>query len=99
MAYIDNKHKRLIRIEGQGKRLDGRDINVYDAETGEQLLNIYRITLRIDGRGDNEADITYHKLEAPDRLAQMEGKDAEESVTVKDVEISGTIIAEAQENT
>jgi hypothetical protein len=97
MPYIEKSQNRLIHIEGLGKRFDGRDINVYDAQTGELLQNIYRITIRIDGSGGNEADIVYHKLEDPNRLAHMEGEDAEETVTVKDVEIAGTILAEAKE--
>lgn len=96
MAYIEKSQKRIVRIEGRGERCTGRDINVYDAQTGELLQNIYSMNIRIDVSG-NEVDIVYHKLEAPDRLVFMGDEDAKDSVTVQNVEISGTILAEAKE--
>jgi len=97
MAYIEKSQKRLIHIEGKGERLGRGDVDIYDAQTGELLQNIFRVIIKIDGKVGNEAEIIYHKLEAPNRLAEMSYEDAEESVTVKDVEISGTILAEAKE--
>jgi hypothetical protein len=93
MAYLDKSWKRLIRIEGEGKRPDGKDISVYDAETGEQLLNILSITLRIRGRGNIEADIIYHKMDSDIPPALASSMPVEESITVQDVEIFGSIQA------
>lgn len=69
------EHTRL-RIVGKLDDARGYNVQVHDADTGEQVTNIARIVLTLDPVQVNYADVTYYA-----------GKDEVQSVTLKDAEV------------
>lgn len=60
--HISGDYKRSICIEGTPGIPYGRACVVKDAETGEDITNILRITIYLDARQENRAEITYAKI-------------------------------------
>ena len=69
---IDKHYKRRIRLEGAPEALNGSMLNVYDAETGEAITNIQRVTIWCDVKRQNTAEVVY--LECNEQGHVVKGK-------------------------
>ena len=97
-AHIDKDYKRLIRIESKHGLPTGRDVNVYDAETGEMLTNIVSMAIRIDVLNVTEADITYFTFDESGNINTNEhGDPVGETITVSGVQMKNIAALETNQ--
>jgi hypothetical protein len=78
--------KRRIRIIGKPQNTNGNSVSVYDADTGDEIINVTNVELTLSATGQNLARVTYNVMH-PDHTLLI-NRSHEPVVRKVDVEVT-----------
>ena len=81
MAILHQQYKRRVRIMSEPDEIVGWRVTVTDAETGEEIKNVYRAVITLDARELNAVELFYHEMnEQTDSLSRVLGHPVQRSM-------------------
>lgn len=83
-------YKRRIRIQGKQDDLIGHSIQILDAETGDLIPNIAKVTIYLNPTDINKAELTYYETDGSGSLVVKDGKPVERVETTENPDVDLT---------
>jgi hypothetical protein len=72
---LHEQFKRRVRIEGGPDQVIGWKVKIIDAETGEEIRNVFRAIITLDARELNAVELFYYEVdEQTGKLIARDGK-------------------------
>lgn len=81
-------YRRRVRIESGPHEMQGWQVKITDADTGEEITHVARAVVTLDAREANVAELTYFEHDENGKIMRKDGLPIIKTVTVGSPELS-----------